>query len=67
MLCLDFARFDRYDRHGFTMDDSDKFFLSLTKLIRPGNNISIDNVTAGQFLDKLGITIEMLMKQVNEK
>jgi len=64
MLCFDFARFDRYDRYGFTMDDSDKFFLSLPKLIRPDNNISIDNVIAKQFLDKLGGNIETLMKQV---
>jgi len=66
MLCLDFARFDRYDSHGFTMNDSEKFFSSLPKLIRP-DNISIDNATARQFLDKLGMTVEMLMKQVNEK
>lgn len=45
------------------MEDSDKFFSSLIKLIRP-DKISMDNVTAEQVLDNLGLTVEALMKQV---
>ncbi|KAG5313182.1 PPK28 protein, partial [Acromyrmex insinuator] len=48
---------------GFTTNDSDKFFSSLMKLIRP-NVISIDNTTARQVLDKLDITVEALMEQL---
>ncbi|KAG5313183.1 PPK28 protein, partial [Acromyrmex insinuator] len=47
---------------GFTTNDSDKFFSSLVKLIRP-DKISIDNVTARQFLDRLDMTVETLMEQ----
>ncbi|XP_011050524.1 PREDICTED: pickpocket protein 28-like, partial [Acromyrmex echinatior] len=48
---------------GFTTNDSDKFFSSLVKLIRP-DKISIDNVTARQFLDRLDMTVETLMEQL---
>ncbi|XP_018365433.1 PREDICTED: uncharacterized protein LOC108762770 [Trachymyrmex cornetzi] len=47
---------------GFTTNDSDKFFSSLTKLIRP-NKISIDSATARQVLNRLDMTVEALMKQ----
>ncbi|XP_039306787.1 pickpocket protein 28 [Solenopsis invicta] len=49
--------------NGFTADDSDKFFSSLMKLIRP-NKISLDNVTARELLDNLGVTVEALMEQL---
>ena len=62
ILCPNFTRFNRY-MDGFTTNDSDKFFSSLMKLIRP-NVISIDNTTARQVLDKLDITVEALMEQV---
>ncbi|KYN18027.1 Sodium channel protein Nach [Trachymyrmex cornetzi] len=48
---------------GFTTNDSDKFFSSLTKLIRP-NKISIDSATARQVLNRLDMTVEALMKQL---
>ncbi|XP_011879974.1 PREDICTED: pickpocket protein 28-like [Vollenhovia emeryi] len=49
--------------NGFTAEDSDKFFSSLMKLIRP-DKISIDNVTARQLLDNLDVTVEELMEQL---
>ncbi|KYN32299.1 Sodium channel protein Nach [Trachymyrmex septentrionalis] len=49
--------------NGFTTNDSDKFFSSLMKLIRP-HTISIDNATARQFLDRLDMTVEKLMEQL---
>ncbi|XP_012054823.1 PREDICTED: pickpocket protein 28-like [Atta cephalotes] len=48
---------------GFTTNDSDKFFSSLVKLVRP-DKISIDNTIARQFLDRLDITVETLMEQL---
>ncbi|KYN32298.1 Sodium channel protein Nach [Trachymyrmex septentrionalis] len=48
---------------GFTTNDSDKFFSSLIKLIRP-NKISSDNAIARQVLDRLDMTVEALMKQL---
>jgi len=62
MLRPDFTRFNRY-MDGFTTNDSDKFFSSLIKLIRP-NKISSDNAIARQVLDRLDMTVEALMKQV---
>ncbi|XP_028046605.1 pickpocket protein 28 [Monomorium pharaonis] len=50
--------------NGFTEYDSDKFFSSLMKLIRPDDKISMDNVTARQLLDNLGVTVETLMEQL---
>ncbi|KAL6428931.1 hypothetical protein ACFW04_008030 [Cataglyphis niger] len=49
--------------NGFSINESDKFFLSLIKLIRP-DKISIDNVTASRFLDSLDTTVETLMEQL---
>jgi len=49
--------------NGFSADESDKFFSSLMKLIRP-DKISTDNITASQVLDNLNITVETLMLQV---
>ncbi|XP_029662938.1 pickpocket protein 28-like [Formica exsecta] len=49
--------------NGFSINESDKFFLSLMKLIRP-DKILIDNVTASRFLDSLGTTVESLMEQL---
>ncbi|XP_070517439.1 sodium channel protein Nach [Cardiocondyla obscurior] len=49
--------------NGFTVEESDRFFSSLMKLIRP-DKISIDNVTASQLLDNLDMTVEALMKQL---
>ncbi|RLU21701.1 hypothetical protein DMN91_006077 [Ooceraea biroi] len=46
--------------NGFSTDESDKFFSSLIKLIRP-DTISIDNITASQVLDNLNMTVETLM------
>ncbi|KYQ53388.1 Sodium channel protein Nach [Trachymyrmex zeteki] len=48
---------------GFTTNDSDKFFSSLIKLIRP-EKISMDNATARKFLDRLDMTVETLMEQL---
>ncbi|KYN08320.1 Sodium channel protein Nach, partial [Cyphomyrmex costatus] len=48
---------------GFTTNDSDTFFSSLIKLIRP-DKISMDNTTARQFLDRLDMTVEALMEQL---
>ena len=62
ILCPDFTRFNRY-MDGFTTNDSDKFFSSLIKLIRP-NKIFIDNATARQVLNRLDMTVEALMEQV---
>ncbi|KYN08319.1 Sodium channel protein Nach [Cyphomyrmex costatus] len=50
-------------KYGFTTNDSDNFFTSLTKLIRP-NKISMDNATAQQLFDKLNMTVEALMEQL---
>jgi hypothetical protein len=36
------------------------------KLIRP-DKISLDNVTARQLLDNLGVTVEALMEQVKNE
>ncbi|KYQ53387.1 Sodium channel protein Nach [Trachymyrmex zeteki] len=52
-----------YRDAGFTTNNSDKFFSSLMKLIRP-NNISIDNTTARQLLNRLNMTVEGLMEQL---
>ncbi|XP_077267511.1 sodium channel protein Nach [Temnothorax americanus] len=49
--------------NGFTAEDSDKFFSSLTKLIRP-DKISMDNVTARQLLDNFDLTVEALMEKL---
>lgn len=49
--------------NGFSMDESEKFFSSLMKLIRP-DKISIDNVTASQVLDNLNMTVDTLMLKV---
>ena len=64
MLRPDFTRFNRY-MDGFTTNDSDKFFSSLIKLIRP-NKISSDNAIARQVLDRLDMTVEKLMEQVKK-
>ncbi|XP_011631255.2 pickpocket protein 28-like [Pogonomyrmex barbatus] len=50
-------------KNGFTASESDKFFSSLMKLIRP-DKISIDNVTAMDVLDYLDVTVETLMEQL---
>ncbi|XP_072764610.1 sodium channel protein Nach [Anoplolepis gracilipes] len=48
---------------GFSINESDKFFFSLMKLIRPDKSL-IDNVTARQILDSLDMTVETLMEQL---
>lgn len=45
------------------MNESDKFFSSLLKLIRP-DKVSIDDATAKHVFDTLGMTVEMLMRKV---
>jgi len=57
------ARFDRYT-NGFSIEDSDKFFFSLVKLIRPDKNL-MDNVTARKIFNSLNMTVETLMERVS--
>ncbi|XP_067203069.1 uncharacterized protein [Linepithema humile] len=49
--------------NGFSRNESDRFFSSLIKLIRP-DKISIGNVTAREVLDNLDMSVETLMLQV---
>lgn len=49
--------------NGISANDSEKFFSSLLRLIRP-DKVSIDNVTARHALDTLDMTVETLMKRV---
>ncbi|XP_014485728.1 PREDICTED: pickpocket protein 28 [Dinoponera quadriceps] len=49
--------------NGITLNETERFFSSLLRLVRP-NKVLIDNTTAKNILEILGMTVDMLMNKL---